>query len=490
VVGLLASPGAAAAGEFERGAAITDPAVLRELDLREHATARDAGRSLALAAMLGTAADASSADIFALLALKPLRAALDREFGDYDAKRHSGTFASNLQMFDLDALYSGQTRFILAGVVNRMDRAYKTPAACGEVWLIYRPIANYGVRSQNGVAASARLPMTLNLVLNVRNDEDPQTVTCAEFARRWLALRDMPDTGVDLASALAAKGGALEFVKPSHIARIETNIQIAHASANPNDFDARADYLMKVFNYDGATKSFSESPMENQIDREKLLYDAPLADEFREWLLEPGKFTAFDRGTVLIPDKFLATRAIVVTPAAESNAGGIFADIEVVEALAKAARDNLDLQNIKSPDGFARRLNDITCAGCHQTRSIGGFHFPGADWSGDAPSFVVTPASPHFFGDQPRRRDILSSFRDSRPLDFSRGFSARPQERRSSELDGTTYLNGWGAHCYAPDARATRVDKSFASWSCIDGLECQMPPNGGTATRSGLCFPE
>ena len=488
LAGLL--PAKAQCAGSERNVAITDRGALRELDLRERPAGGLDARGFVLARMLGADADASSNDIFALGAMRPLRAALDREFGDYNAIRGSAGDSVSLQPFGRDALYSQHTRFILAGIVNRMDRAYKSPATCGEIRLIYRPVANYGKPAKNGVAISARLPMTLNIVLNARSETERQIVSCAEIARRWLALGDHIESGADLAFSLMAKGGALEFANPAHIDRIETNVQIAHASANPDDFEARADYLMKVFKYDTATKSFVEAPMENQIDRDGLIANPSLAAEFRQWLLAPENFAALDRGTVLIPEKFLATRAVVVTPAVASNTQGIFADVEIVEALAKAAKNNVDLRNIKSAAGFERRLNDSTCAGCHQTRAVGGFHFPGVDWSGDAPSFVVTPASPHFFGDQPRRRDILAAFRDTRPLDFSRGFSARPQARRADDLDGTTYLNGWGAHCYAPERRAANADKSFSSWSCIEGLACQMPASGGTATRSGLCFPE
>lgn len=465
---LLAASGAAQGASLERGLAIDDTSALRELDLREKLPGE---RSLSLGAMLGAASNASSADIFSLPSMKPLRAALDREFDDY-AKR-----GGPLQMFDRAALYSSDTRFILAGIVNRMDRAYKAPEACGEIRLIYRPIARYGQRAK-GVVVSSRLPITVNVVLNVRNPNDASS--CADIARRWLALGEGGATG------LTAKGGALEFALPDHIARVETNIQIAHASANPNDFDARADYLMKVFDFDAALRSFTESAMENQIDRDRILADPALANDFRQWLLAPGNFTALDRGVILIPDKYLAKRAIVTTPAAASNTQGIFEDREIVETLAKFVAKNAELQNIKSPAGFERRLNDVTCAGCHQTRAVGGFHFPGIDWSGDVPGFVVTPASPHFFGDQQRRRDILTSFRDGQPPDFSRGFSARPQTRRSDGLQGTTYLDGWGAHCYA----GAQTDKSFSSWTCAGNLSCQMPQGGGTPIRAGLCFPE
>ena len=79
----------------------------------------------------------------------------------------------------------------------------------------------------------------------------------------------------------------------------------------------------------------------------------------------------------------------------------VFTDNDVVGALKQAAARGIDMQNIRSIAGFQRRLNDVTCAGCHQTRGIGGFHFPGVDWLADKPSnSTIVPASPHFFGDQ------------------------------------------------------------------------------------------
>ena len=122
----------------------------------------------------------------------------------------------------------------------------------------------------------------------------------------------------------------------------------------------------------------------------------------------------------------------------------------------------MKLQNIRSLGGFERRLNDVTCSGCHQTRGIGGFHFPGVDWMAAKPSnTTVVPASPHFFGDQVRRRDILAALRDGKPPDYSRGFASRPQLRGSTELAGSGYYDGWGAHCYVQGKSAANNDGSF-----------------------------
>jgi hypothetical protein len=128
----------------------------------------------------------------------------------------------------------------------------------------------------------------------------------------------------------------------------------------------------------------------------------------------------------------------------------------------------------------------VTCSGCHQTRGIGGFHFPGVDWMVGHPSnSTIVPASPHFFGDQIRRRDILAALRDGRLPDYSRGFSSRPQVRGSTELAATEYDDGWGAHCYLQKPDAADNDRSFRSWTCAEGLACQVV---GNASRMGMRF--
>jgi hypothetical protein len=98
---------------------------------------------------------------------------------------------------------------------------------------------------------------------------------------------------------------------------------------------------------------------------------------------------------------------------------------------------------------------------------------------------TVVPASPHFFGDQARRRDILAATRDGRSPDYSRGFASRPQLRGGTELVGTEYSDGWGAHCYAAEKSAASNDASFRAWTCAEGLACQV---AGKTSRMGMCF--
>jgi hypothetical protein len=260
--------------------------------------------------------------------------------------------------------------------------------------------------------------------------------------------------------------------------------------------------MMKVFDFDTKSATFEEATLENQIDRDRLLSDDSFRRDFKAWLLEPEHFAELDRGTILIPERFLAKRAIAPTPIgfAPSNlqpAFGLvqgedgadnpaFTENDVVTALKQAAEHGVTPQNIQSPAGFERRLNDIGCAGCHQNRGIGGFHFPGVDWMAAKPSnSTVVPASPHFFGEQVRRRDILTAFSEDRKPDFSRGFASRPQTRGSTELAGTEYEDGWGSHCYQQHDDEAENDRSFRSWTCSGGLSCQA---AGPATRMGMCF--
>src|ERR1700761_4651569 len=179
---------------LERGTAILDPAALRDLDR---------GR-FGLAQMLGAPSDAPLTNnaLFALPSMAPIRQSLDSEFERYvahhTAERPNETIGVgdrfDAQLFDRDQLYSGATRFVLSGIVNRMDRAYVAPDSCGEVRLIYR-LAQIDAPPVGDHGASARLPMTLNLVLKAKADKATDKgvpLTCADIARRWLEAGDGP----------------------------------------------------------------------------------------------------------------------------------------------------------------------------------------------------------------------------------------------------------------------------------------------------------
>jgi hypothetical protein len=492
--GGAASPSAAETA-LTRGTAITDPDLLRELDQHDALTI-----SRLLAPERNADLPLTTERLFASLPqLKDIPPAIDAEFERYIARQKAAWPTETIgvgegfdvQLFDRANLKSPDTRFVLAGIVNRMDRAYVSEESCGEIRLIYR-LARFEAKPDGGKIAT-RLPMTFNLVMKARDprqiDANGKPISCAEIARRWL------DNG-NWRGLIGGRDDAM-------LDRIETNIQTSVAPKSAlHDF--RSDYLLKVFKYDAATKHFAEAALENQIDRDRILADDSLRRDFRDWLLAPENLREFDRGTVLIPERFLARAAVVPTPAGldasalqpefgmmqgkgkgEGSGDPVFTDQDVVGALKRAAARG-DMLNIRSVAGFQRRLNDVTCSGCHQTRGIGGFHFPGVDWLADKPSnSTIVPASPHFFGDQIRRRDILTAFAAGKRPDFSRGFASRPQTRGSRELAGSEYQDGWGAHCSLADAGSGTPDKSFTSWSCANGLTCQA---AAASRRIGMCF--
>jgi hypothetical protein len=491
---------------LERGTAIIDPFALRELDHGRF------GLSRILAPTRSADTPLSNPELFALPSMAPVTKALDADFDRYVAE-HKASLPNetigvgpsfDFQLFDRALFDSPDARFVLSGIINRMDRAYVSQPNCGEMRLIYR-MTRTSAPAIGELDVSPRLPMTLNIVLKAKADHavdaNGVAITCAEIARRWLSAGELTSTGAELAASLTAKDGPLDLITPDNIDRIETNLQIAHVpKSEAHEF--RTDYLMKVFDYDAKSATFEESPLEDQIDRARLLSDAKLGAEFKAWLLDPDHFGELDRGTVLIPDKFLAKSVIAPTPigfapsdrqpafglvAGEDGTDNpLFSESDVVSALEKATERGVRLQNINSVAGFERRLNDVSCGGCHQTRGIGGFHFPGVDWMAANPSnTIVVPASPHFFGDQVRRRDVVTAFRDGKDPDFSHGFASRPQLRGSTELAGTQYEDGWGAHCYAQSSNAAENDRSFSSWTCAEGLTCQMLSE---ATRMGMCF--
>jgi hypothetical protein len=512
---------AQSAAALERGTAITDPLALRELDHGRF------GLTRVMLPMRSSDVPLTNSQLFALPSMVPVRRALDAEFERYIA-RHKAELpnetigvgdAFDFQLFDRSLLYSDDTRFVLAGIVNRMDRAYLSEADCGEIRLIYR-LTRTGVQATGDAAASPRLPMTLNIVLKAKGDHASaadKPLTCSEIARRWLAAGEWEAGGAELAEKLLSKNGPLDLIDTADIYRIETNMQIAHAPKSAiRDF--RTDYLLKVFDYSARSQTFEEAPLENQIDRMRILADEKLKRDFRNWVLDPKHIGELDRGTILIPPEFLVTGVIAVTPVGFTPSNlqpafglvqgdgaadkPVFSESDVVAALKKAAQSGEGLQNIRSVAGFERRLNDMTCSGCHQTRGIGGFHFPGVDWMAAKPSnSTVVPGSPHFFGDQIRRRDILTAMRDGRRPDYSRGFSSRPQLRGSTELAGTEYQDGWGAHCYVQHPNAADNDQSFRSWTCAAGLVCQAAGQASSqaagqasshasnhVSRMGMCF--
>ncbi|MBO9668457.1 MAG: hypothetical protein J7501_16785 [Bdellovibrio sp.] len=382
--------------------------------------------------------------------------------------------AFDQRLFDLNYLTHARARFVLVGVINRMDLGYKDPNHCGEIRFIYR--LAYNVESQ-GVNVASRLPITINLLLHQGNSGSQQG--CQEIAKRWQTV-NANSTAQDITST-----GPLNpsVFNPAALKDLEINMQISRMAASERpDFGGHAEYLLKAYEWTG--QSFVETTLENQIDRARLQADSSLMNELAAWIAVPQNLKAIDDGTMILPKKFLAKRAISIAPGGINRSGNrLFYGL--LPSSATEFIKTQSLQNIKSSTALLRRLNESTCVGCHQTRAIGGFHFTGRDPQGKyAGNSVFLPGSAHFMGDLARRREIIDAFASNKTIDYSRGFAARPQESRSQKLNGTGLMNGWGAHC------STGKDPSFSGWTCAPGLTCKTLLEKEDSLGLGICLAE
>jgi hypothetical protein len=400
-------------------------------------------------------------------------------FADADSQGHR---------FSATLLNDAKSAFVLTGVVNRMDRGYRVVdgvslyPTCGEIRFLYRFTYDVDV---GGEQVASRLPFTMSIVLNARAPDE--ALSCAEIARRWQTAGTIRRTQ-DLIAFLDSGSGPLSYLRPSQIDRVEMNIQLFRVPAGvKTDFGGNAEYLLRVFRRATATAAFAPSPLENQVDRDALLKNSSQLQSFKNWLFTDAALIALDHGILDIPSQYLATRAISVSPGGRTRSENqpfynLISDAEINRAMANFEQSGRKFQSIKSIEGFKQRLNDMSCSGCHQTRAIAGFHFPGADPDSEAASNAVhVPGSAHFYGDLPRRAAIVGSYATKANPDFSRGFSARPDDRFKQAFAGTEIFNGWGSVCYVG------TDPSFQSWTCAAGLQCKAIDKSARDPGIGTC---
>ncbi len=470
---------------IESGVAITEPGVVKSLELGGFDIQQMLAPNPTVAGMMG------NSELKDLPAFKPVLAALHNEFDAYH-KAHPETGVGlkfGKRLFDENYLLSPRARFALVGIVNRMDRSYIEPDTCGEIRFIYR--LAYTVMSKNE-KVSSRLPMTLNLVVGAKSQNSDET--CASVAKRWLSISrsDASQTPAEIASSLINNGLIYDKSLPRQLLRIETNLQMVRWPAVVRaDFGGHAEYLLKVFKWNEASHVFLESKLENQIDRDKLLSQPDLLKSFKVWLGQSQNLQALDNGTLIIPDLYLATRAVSTSPGGMARSAnrvydGILSAEEIKGIFEKQTGlgDAKNFEFVRSTEGFKRRLDELSCTGCHQTRTIAGFHFMGRDPLGRYPGNSVFGAgSPHFYADLPRRQSILQSLGKNQPPDFSRSYALHPAKRFSQTLAKTGLYNGWGAHC------SLDHDASFKDWICDSGLSCKNNLDSDVERGLGICLP-
>jgi hypothetical protein len=347
--------------------------------------------------------------------------------------------------FDVGWLRSAKTRLELVAVANRIDRRAfdRDPARCGELRLVYR--LAYATTLED-TSVDSRLPMTVNVVFWQPGED------CKDVARRWLSTPGLE--GAALADALRAGPLRPELLHARNLKSVEVNLQtlrwpgVIHPSLG-----GHAEYELRVFRRAPgmSTGAFAPSPLENTPDVQAIARSDAKRSELKAWIV--ANLSAIDEGTALLPDALTTDLAVSVAPRGLAR----LANRPYSQLLATADLEALPLEGharISTAAALVRRLDELTCQGCHETRSIAGFHVVGAPRDPEAVLDTVAVAtSAHLQADLPRRRAYVLALAEGRDVD-----EARP-------LAGFDEARGYGAHCGLGDA-------AFASWTCETGLGC------------------
>lgn len=364
------------------------------------------------------------------------------------------------RLFDVRWLATGH--FELIGVAYRVDRIPFTPGRCGEIRLIYR-LAYSAV--MGGETVSSRLPMTVSVVLA---GEPEDRGSCAHAARAWMAPAVVGELGGWLLAGPLA--GALT---PARVIRVESNVQIVRwPSAVRPDLGGHAEYALRVFRPD-AGGGFSASLLENTPDLPRLLRDRAARARLIAWIRDPAHLDAIARGTAVLPDEFLARVAVSVSPRGLSRrANRPFR--QLVEPAALAGVPLAGRTVVGSPEALVRRLDDMSCAGCHQSRTIAGFHLLGEDGPDAAAGNALAVAmSAPLVAERRRRADLALALAAGATPDFTRPFA-----ERAADPAGRS-----GARCDLAG------DPGFADWTCADGFTCARLDAPADDAALGVCVP-
>ena len=432
--------------------AILDAEVLDELETR----------GLSFSERMG-AGDDSLADLAKKTPYGPIAEVLAADLAELDAGDPRAGVGMRFahRLFDPAYLTSPRARFELIGALSRLDRRPFTPGACGELRLVYRLAytADAGGRS-----LFSRLPMTLTLDYL---DDPPGEGGCVEAARRWR----IPEAGGPPAAL------DRERLDAARLHRVQVNLQsVRWPSAVHPSLGGHAEYILRAFSFDRDGELAAE-PLENTPDVEALRRDAEARADLLAWIRDPGTLRRIDEGTAVMPARFAAERAVSAAPHGLARvANRPFFQLFDEDDVAGIDFEGLDLERVRSPAGLLRRLDDHSCAGCHQGRAVAGFHLLGEDRPGAAAGNAVASAlSPHARDELGRRRDLLAAEAAGRDdASYARPFSERDRGAKGA----------YGTPC------GLTADETFAAWDCAEGLRCRPYGSSPAAPHVGVCLPE
>ncbi|MET0351017.1 MAG: hypothetical protein ABW067_14595, partial [Rhizobacter sp.] len=396
---------------------------------------------------------------------QPLRADI-ADIARRDRQAGVGVARYPHRLFDVRWLDSGHAFFELVGVVNRLDRRPFHTSACGETRLVYRLAYRDG-------ALRSRLPMTVGVEL--RGDAPDADGSCRDAARRWFAPAGLDERR--LGEWLVSSDGPLAPARLAHerIAQVTVNLQsVRWPSAVRPDLGGHAEYLLRGYRWRADGARYEPHPLENTPDVGRLRREPALQAALGAWLREPANLRALDEGTLRVPERFLATSAVSVAPRGLSRfANRPFTQLFGTQAWPSVA----GTRTPGSAEGTLRRLDDLTCMGCHQSRSVAGFHLLGEDRAGVTRTFMAgnalaLPGSPHLQEELARRAVYV---------DASLSRTVPDPFRPPAESGGAR--RGFGSACGLNDP-------AFAGWTCEKGSSCRAHGSAAPGAAVGVCMPD
>lgn len=418
--------------------AVVDPEALRAVE------ARGLGLAEVLFAKPAQRADELAKTSFGTI-LETLEGDVARTVQAHPTARVSSVLGTRL--FDVRWLRSKEMRFELVGIFNRLDRRTFYEGTCGEVRFVYRLAYS---TPQGGEPMHGRLPLTVNVVFLVDGAGG-----CTHAAQAWRSPVGL--SARQAASWLLDEGALSSSSRASWTLKaVETNLQTVRiqSSAHPS-MGGHIEYSLRVFHpVDSARSAFTPAPMDNQPDVDKLRADATLRADLVKTLRDPEVLRSVDDGTLRLPARFLATKGLSVAP----RGLGRPSNRPFSQLLSEQDLEGLDLsatQTISSQKALLRRLDGLSCVGCHQSRSIAGFHHVGNDPASDPEwSSLVSGSSTHLRADLERRAAYVEAVAQGEPPS-----ELRPHAERQGQE------GGFGAPCGLGDP-------GFAAWKCGSGLRC------------------
>jgi hypothetical protein len=414
----------------------------------------------AVAAAGGRFADLVSSAAFAPVATR--LAADIADTGRGDPRAGVGIRGHAHRLFD--AGWLRRERLELVAVINRIDLMKQTPGACGDVRLVYR----LGYRSDEGVGAVAsRLPMTAVAILD---GPEASGGDCRAAAARWRAPAGA--TGAALGAWLVSDRGPLGggAMAPARARRLLTNLQAVRwpSTVHPS-LGGHAEYLLREHTRDDDDR-FAAAALLAVPDVERIRGDRRLRAQLLAWLRDPETAVAADRGAVQLPASLRAQVSRAVTPRGFSRrANRPFRSL--IDPAELAGLELAERELVTTPSALLVRLDELTCAGCHQARSVAGFHLLGEDPAEVAPGNALAIAtSPHLIADLERRKTIAAALAAGERPALSPPFAQRaPRDPGAS-----------GSRCGLGDP-------AFAAWTCATGLRCIGPDVPGDDPGIGVC---